>query len=477
MRFRYIAATVPPALAAATLAVLPVSAGTVASGHFIASRAVLSHSAADRMTPDVSSPLAYKYIGKASHAASGAGYLFSCQQPGSSPNCYTPQELATAYDIPSYLTGAGQTIVIIDAFGDPTISQDLAVEDSTFGLPSANLNIIYPDGRPTFDPANGDEVSWSGEIALDVESAHAVAPAATIDLVIAKSDSDPDISDALKYAVLHHLGNVLSQSFGEAESCEAADIRIADHLLFTVAAAEGTSVFASSADDGAAQPTCDATSMFKSVALPAADPMVTGVGATSLTASQPNGDYKSETAWNDEYGASGGGYSQLFPTPWYQFGATHGSGRGVPDVSYGGDVNNGLLIAWSQGVAANVGELYVFGGTSAGSPQWAGITALADEAANHSIGFLNPWLYAIADSPLYNYVFHDVTTGNNTVSFVDASGSTETITGYPATPRWDAVTGLGTPNVAHLIQVLASPSFEAKIKIKIKDRDRDTGRA
>jgi len=75
---------------------------------------------------------------------------------------------------PSKLTGAGQTIVIIDAFGDPTVTQDLGVEDSTFGLPAANLNVIYPNGQPTFDPTNADEVNWSGEIALDVESAHAI---------------------------------------------------------------------------------------------------------------------------------------------------------------------------------------------------------------------------------------------------------------------------------------------------------------
>jgi len=469
MRFRYIAAAVPPALAAATLAVLPASAGTAASGHFVASRAAISYAAAGRMIPNVSSPLAFKYEGKVSARSSAA--LFACQEPGAALNCYTPQELATAYDIPSKLTGAGQTIVIIDAFGDPTIAQDLNVEDTTFGLPAANLHILYPSGQPTFDPTNADEVDWSGEIALDVESAHAIAPAAKIDLVISKSDQDPDILSALKYAVLHRLGSVLSQSFGEAESCEASNIATADHLLFATAAAEGVSVFASSGDNGAAQPSCDGSTLIKSVGLPAADPLVTSVGATSLTAAQPTGAYESETAWNDTYGSSGGGYSTIFPTPDYQadfmhgFGrgrsshASHGSGkglgRGVPDVSYSGDVNNGLLIAWSQGDPTQVGNIYLFGGTSAGSPQWAAITALADQAAHHPLGFLNDTLYAIGNSPLYSYVFHDVTTGNNTVSFVDANNVTETITGYSATKGWDPVTGLGTPNVAHLIRVLS----------------------
>ncbi len=138
------------------------------------------------------------------------------------------------------------------------------------GCPAANLNVIYPNGQPAFDPTNADEVNWSGEIALDVESAHAIAPAAKIDLVIAKSDNDADILSALKYVVAHRLGSVLSQSFGEAESCEAPSIVKADHVLFAAAAVEGVTVFASSGDDGAAQPTCDGSSFIKSASLPAA---------------------------------------------------------------------------------------------------------------------------------------------------------------------------------------------------------------
>ena len=94
-----------------------------------------------------------------------------------------------------------------------------------------------------------------------MESAHAVAPAAKIDLVIAKSDQDPDILSALQYVVSHHLGSVLSQSYGEAESCEAPSIVQADHALFAAAEAQGVTVFASSGDDGAAQPTCDGSSL------------------------------------------------------------------------------------------------------------------------------------------------------------------------------------------------------------------------
>jgi subtilase family serine protease len=454
MRFRHVMTALLPIGAASAFAVLPAGAFGAVSG---------TAAPAGHVIPAVSSPLAFKYVGKAGAAHPDSGYLFTCQEPGASPNCYTPQELATAYDIPAKLTGAGQTIAIIDAFGDPTLSRDLATEESTFGLPRANVDVIYPSGKPAFNPANADEVSWTGEIALDVESAHAVAPAAKIDLVIAKTDQDPDMLTALKYAVSHHLGQVLSQSYGEAESCEAASVRNADHTLFGQAAAAGMSVFASSGDTGAAMPSCNGKSYLKSVALPAADPLVTSVGATSLTASQPNGGYKSETAWNDSYGSGNGGYSNLFARPSYQNGFVSAKGRGVPDVSYSGDVNNGLLIAWSQGDPAQVGSIYEFGGTSAAAPQWAAITALADQNAHHAIGFLNAKLYALAHSR-YSTVFHDITKGNNSVvtgggASVPGDGSTDTakvrVAGYATAKGWDPVTGLGTPVVAHLLQYLS----------------------
>jgi subtilase family serine protease len=403
------------------------------------------------MTPSAAAPLAYRYAG----VSKGADTTFSCQLPGASVACYSPQQEGEAYNVPTNLTGAGQTIVIVDAFGDPDVMQDLAVEDTAFGLPTPTVNIIYPSGQPVFDPNNADEVNWSGEIALDVESSHAVAPAATIDLVVAKSDQDTDLATAEQYAVQHNLGSVMSQSYGEAESCMAPATMKLNHQIYAAAALKGISVFASSADDGAALPTCDGTSYFKSVSTPADDPLVTGVGATHLETDLA-GDYLGESAWNDDFGSTGGGLSTIWSKPLFQLlQPTHGT-RGVPDVSYSGAVDGGLLIAWSQGVAANVGDIFIFGGTSAGSPQWAAITALADQAAHHRLGDLNPRLYAIGDvHSLYSYAFHDVTTGNNSVTIPDSDGNLVSITGYSAATGWDPTTGLGSPNVAHLITLLA----------------------
>jgi subtilase family serine protease len=122
--------------------------------------------------------------------------------------------------------------------------------------------------------------------------------------------------------------------------------------------------------------------------------------------------------------------------------------RGVPDVAGDASPSTGMAIAFaaSGGGYALLSE----GGTSAAAPFWAGLVALADQDAGHPLGFVNPAIYRIARGPVYHRAFHDVTTSNNTV-VVDG----DTITGYPAGPGWDPVTGWGTPNAEVLIPLLA----------------------
>lgn len=431
-----------------SLAAIPL-AGLTAGSVAAASTARLT----DRVVPAVSMSGKPLYKKTAGPNASGT---FSCQAPESAANpipCFTPTQIRAAYDVPSRLTGARKTIAIVDAFQSPTIASDLALFDSTFGLPNPKLNIIAPDGLTPFDPTNADEVDWASEISLDVQWAHAIAPAATIDLVLAKSDQDADILSAQQFVIKHNLGDVLSQSFGEAEACMASAVFTAQHRAFEAAAKEHMTVFASSGDQGAAQPNCTQTGYLKSVGTPASDPLVTGVGGTHLNADYITGAYQSETVWNDsgenpDFGAGGGGFSTVYPRPAYQYLVKTGSRfRGVPDVSYNGDVYNGVLAACSS-CGAGAGAFFIFGGTSAGSPQWSGIAALADQAAGKRLGSLNPTLYVIASTRAYHYAFHDVTVGNNSW---DVSG----ITGYSATRGWDPASGLGSPNVAHLISLLA----------------------
>jgi subtilase family serine protease len=438
--------------ALASLAAVPlagVTAGTVMAAH----TARLADRLADRAVPAVSFHGKPLYKRTSGPNASGT---FSCQAPQSSTNpvpCYAPAQIRRAYNIPRSLTGAGETIVIVDAFQSPTIVNDLALFDSVFGLPSPTLNIIAPQGLTPFDPTNPDQVGWAGEISLDVEWSHAIAPGATIDLVLAKSDQDPDILAAQQYVVNHNLGDVLSQSFGEGETCMAPSVFAATHKVFERALKERMTVFASAGDSGAAQQDCNNDgNFFLSASTPASDPLVTGVGGTHLNANFTTGAYQSETVWNNSgenpnFGAGGGGFSTFYQRPFYQYLVRTGSSsRGVPDVTYNGDLYGGVLAVWSSsGQGADL--VFIFGGTSAGTQQWAGITALADQAAGHRLGFLNPALYAIGASPLDSYAFHDITVGNNSW---DVSG----VTGYPAARGWDPASGLGSPNAAHLIRLL-----------------------
>ena len=389
--------------------------------------------------------------------SSNAQYQFPCQAPTATVRCYSPQQIRTAYSIQPLLnkgiTGKGRTIVIIDAYQSPTVQQDLNTFDTTFGLTPATVHVIAPDGLTPFDYNDPNQLGWAEEISLDVQWSHAVAPDATIDLVLAKSNQDADLLSVTKYAVDHNLGDVISQSFGEAESCADPKLLVAEHQVFEEAVLKHITVFASSGDSGAAQPTCDNSSYILSASTPASDPLVTGVGATHLNADATTGNYISETAWNDAFGASGGGYSTIYKRPFYQVGVVKSQWRGVPDVSYNGDVNGGVLTVLGF-LGANSG-IYIFGGTSAGSPQWAAIIALADQRVQHRVGFINPILYAIGRIPFtYHDAFHDIVSGNNTFTGTDASGNTVTIQGYSATPGWDPVTGWGSPIVSHLVYYL-----------------------
>ena len=432
----------------AALSGLAVAASTVLTGV----TATAAAAAGGVMTPAIGTHPQYVIAGHVS--ADPTATTFPCQTT-TPASCYGPAQIRAAYGIDKLaaqtgVTGAGRTIVIVDAFQSPTIGNDLATFDKLFGLSDPKLNIIAPDGLTPFDQSNPDQVGWAGEITLDVEWAHAVAPGATIDLVLSKSDQDADILSAQKYAITRNLGDTLSQSFGEAEQCEDPAIRQQTHQLYQLAAAHGMTVFASSADQGAALPTCDGSAYFKAVSTPASDPLVTGVGGTILDADGTTGAYHGETVWNEPSfsAAGGGGFSSVWSTPRFQR-TLHLRSRGVPDISYNAAIIGGVLAVWSSsGRGANL--VFRFGGTSAGSPQWAGLAALADQLGHHRIGYIDNQLYAFAHGPLYGAAYHDVTTGDNTFH-----GADQTIQGYSATPGWDPASGLGTPKANVLVPLLA----------------------
>jgi subtilase family serine protease len=409
--------------------------------------------------------------------------LFDCQILGLSADvtCYDPYQMRHAYNIDKLInagfTGKGKTIVIVDAFQSPRIESQLNYYDTFYGLPSLNglggapdpnlgaFTQIAPDGATTFDPSDDDMVGWAEEISLDVEWAHAIAPGANIVLDLAKSDQDADILSATQYAVDNNLGDVISQSFGEDESCVDSTILTNEHALFEEATSKHITLLASSGDDGAAQLTCDGSSYVKAVSSPASDPLVTGVGGTELHAARyclkaegcipiahpAAGTYQGEVAWNEsDYGSTGGGFSVLYKAPPFQ-NFLAGKQRGVPDVAYSAAVLHGAL-TWLDipGPALDGSEdltgMYLFGGTSAGSPQWAAIVAIADQKAGKRLGFINTALYLYRANPLIcATLFHDITIGNNSIP---------TIQGFKAGKGWDATTGMGSPKADQLINFL-----------------------
>ncbi|GCE25402.1 hypothetical protein KDA_08860 [Dictyobacter alpinus] len=388
---------------------------------------------------------------------------FRCQSNTAPVRCYGPKQIRNAYSIQPLLdkgiTGKGRSIVILDAYSAPHIQDDLHAFDQAFGLNDTTLNII--PGQGTITPFDGSELQsgWAGEIALDVEWSHAVAPDATINLVLAKSSDDNDLVASFQYAVDHNLGDTISMSFGEAESCLDAATTQKWHKAFEAATRKNITLFASAGDQGAAQPSCDNSSYILSASSPANDPFVTGVGGTQLVADAVTGAYQSETTWNEpQYGAgTGGGFSTVYRKPFYQYGLANipGKGRGVPDVAYNAAINGGVLTVTSDS-GYGPGVVLIFGGTSAGSPQWAGIAALASQLGNKRVGFINPVVYLLFGRipSIYSATFHDITTGNNTYTFTDDAGNTVTIPGYDAKKGWDATTGWGTPIVSKFVPLL-----------------------
>lgn len=365
--------------------------------------------------------------------------------------CYTPALMKTAYNVPDGLDGAGQTIVIVDAYGSPTVRTDLQVFDATFGLPDPTLNIIYPGGKPVYNPRqNHNETSWAEETSLDVQWAHAIAPAATIDLVIAANNGGNVLNNAVRYAVVHHLGNVISMSWGAPEAAirgRGNNTQVMQaHANFEMAKNAGITAFASSGDWGAGNLYASANALY-----PASDPLVTAVGGTNLFMAD-DGTYTSETVWNDAdpslcpfgctagvFGATGGSPSLIFPD------------RSTSDVSYNASVYTGVLVYLGFLGPDNSG-FYFFGGTSEGAPQWAAITALADQKAGHALGYLNPTFHTISEGGAYASDFHDVTVGQNAF-FIGSSSNIGA--GFSAGTGYDYPTGIGSPNVGNLIGTLA----------------------
>jgi subtilase family serine protease len=397
--------------------------------------------------------------------------------------CYNPVQIQQAYNLPPLyshgITGKGATIVIVDPYGSPTIVSDLRDFDSAENVPNPpSLRIIRPAGKvPGFNPNNANMVGWASETTLDVEYAHTIAPGAKILLVetpggggSAGTVSMPQIVTAETYVVRHHLGDVISQSFVATEQAIGSAAISSLRGAYLAAYSSHITVLAGSGDSGATGFESNQQSYYTYpvTSWPASDPLVTAVGGTRLDLDANGNRNAADTVWNDTYSqtanqlvngnngpdplAAGGGKSVIFGRPSYQNGVrgTVGSHRGVPDISMSAACTGAVNVYQSFG--GQPPGWYALCGTSEATPLFAGIVALADQAAGRPLGLINPALYKLVSEHAPGIV--SVKSGNNTVSFRQG-GRNHTVRGFGARSGYNLAAGLGTVNGQYLVPELA----------------------
>lgn len=354
----------------------------------------------------------------------GKGIVLPPDQAQAQATAFNPPQVAALYSYPTKVNGAGQTIGILELGGGYNTS-DLDTYFGGLGLNVPNVVAVSVDGG-TNSP--GDP-NVDGEVALDIEVSGSIANGANI-AVYFTTNTDQGFIDGITTAV-HDTTNkpsVLSISWGGPESSWAQSSITALDDACQSAAALGVTITVAAGDGGSSDGVSDGQNH---VDFPASSPNVLACGGTTLVASGTT--IQSETVWNDgsQGGATGGGYSAVFPVPSWQNGVSGfaGSGRGVPDVAGDASPETGYNILVD-------GQQEVVGGTSAVAPLWAALIVLINQMKGSPVGFVNPSLYGDESD------FHDITQGNNGA--------------YSAGPGWDPCTGLGSPDGEEIAQALAA---------------------
>jgi kumamolisin len=351
---------------------------------------------------------------------------------------FTPSDITKAYNVPSSLTGSGQTLALFEL--DGYTASDISSYTSKFKLRAVPLQNIYVAGF------NGVPGSNAGEVTLDIELMNALAPGATKILVYEAPNTEVGLFSAYQKIATDNLARQVSSSWGLAEDEFPAVVPLTEQAIFKQMALQGQSFYAASGDNGA-----DGDGSSISVDDPASQPYVVGVGGTKLTVNSATSAYVKETTWNElskNAGAGGGGISTIWPQPYWQKGLSTTSNKGsskmrnVPDVSLNSDPYTGYVIVFK-------GALNVFGGTSCAAPLWAAFNALVNQQRSLNklgpIGFPNPALYQIGKASSYHTGLHDIADGSN-------NGH------YPAVAGYDLATGWGSFNATPLIQLLQAPN-------------------
>jgi kumamolisin len=352
---------------------------------------------------------------------------------------YTPLQVASLYDFPTGVNGQGECIGLIELGGGYTDS-DLSSYWTQLGLTTTPMvsAVSVGDGsnNPTGDP-NGPD----GEVMLDIEIAGSIACGSKIVAYFA-DNTDAGFLNAITTAVHDSTNNpsIISISWGGPESSWTQQAMTSMDEAFQAAAAMGVTICVAAGDDGSTDGVSDGQ---QHVDFPASSPNVLACGGTRLVAS---GDkITSETVWNElanNEGATGGGFSDVFPIPSWQNGIVvppsnssgQNNGRGLPDVAGDADPATGYVTRVD-------GKPDVVGGTSAVAPLWAALLALINESLGKPVGFVNGLLYKNAGSA---GDFTEITQGNNGA--------------YQAGPKWNACTGLGSPIGAQVAADLGAPA-------------------
>jgi subtilase family serine protease len=432
------------------------------------------------------------------------------------PQGYQPSEVRTAYGLDAVygagLDGTGQTIVIVDAYGSSTITQDARVFSGIYGLPDltpANFQIVKAPGIS--NNPHGVARSWDFETTLDVEWSHAIAPGANIALVLATDHNSLD--EAINYAVVHHLGNVISNSWGNFEALGNPARFNRDTRILEMAAAQGIDVNFSTGDFGDNSPALG----FATVEFPASSPFATAVGGTSLALTSDN-TIDFQTGWGTnltriadlvslgsppvvppkkvlgsgfnsgsflgfQFG-SGGGASGVFPRPSFQSSlSVSGNTRVLPDISWLADPFTGVEIIITDSTSGQL-SVSTIGGTSLACPMFSALMAIASEKAGHGLGQAAQLVYSLPAGAITDVTA--VSSPNNVTGVIDGSATSAdalasplgnttsyfsalynspfstrwfvitfgTDTSLTTGPGWDNVTGLGTPNGLSFINAI-----------------------
>jgi subtilase family serine protease len=429
--------------------------------------------------------------------------------------CYEPFQMQRAYDLSPLFSkgieGQGETIVIVDAFGSPSIASDLKKFDSQTGLPNPpSFQVITPEGPITTNASNctktysptgpdlcSDYYGWTDETSLDVEWAHTMAPDANILLVeTPMTESEgiygfPQIVAAENYVIDNHLGDVITQSFGANENTFTSPSQIYSlRSAYINAKQQGVTVLAASGDQGSTDEICSPSTgcadpndviccqSTQATDWPSSDPLVTGVGGTQLHLNDNGYRTAPDSVWQDlsstigvtgpvyTWGSSGGGLSTVFSRPQFQDGVagTVGGSRGTPDIAMSAAVNGS--VDFYDTSDPSVDGWGIVGGTSEASPLFSGIVALADQVAGHSLGYINPDLYALARSGGSDGIV-PISQGTNSYTFCKvadiksnqscaSSADLVTVPGFQANGAYNDATGLGTVDAASFVPALAA---------------------